>query len=353
MENEISNFIKTWLTVLISLYYCYGLGQRIPKGNSRFFCLLPVISLFLYLPLHLSTMHLGGPTAFFIAWLANFKLLLFAFGKGPLSSSLSLAHFVAVACLPIKLQQISFPKSAKMFQDGEKSSLNYTIKSLLLALLIHVYRYEDHINPKIVPFLYCLQVYLSLELLLAIMGTLALVLLGLELEPQFNEPYFSSSLQDFWGRRWNLTVCGILRPTIYEPTRNIATCLMGRYWAPIPAVLGTFIVSGLMHELIFYYLGREKPTWELTCFFLLHGVCLAIEVALKKAFARSWQLPRQISGPLTIGFVIVTGFWLFLPSLQRCKAFERSSIEYAAAVEFLKNASQDIQNFVIPTLALV
>ncbi|KAF2283911.1 hypothetical protein GH714_017138 [Hevea brasiliensis] len=197
-------------------------------------------------------MYLGGPSAFVIAWLANFKLLLFAFGKGPLSSSMSLARFVAI---------------------------------------------------------------------------------GLELEPQFNEPYLSSSLQDFWGRRWNLVVSGILRPTIYEPTRNLATCLMDRNWAPIPAILGTFIVSGLMHELVFYYLGREKPTWELTCFFLLHGVCQAIEVALKKAFARSWQFPWLISGPLTIGFVMVTGFWLFLPSMHRCKVFERSTIEFAAAVD--------------------
>ncbi|KAJ6304480.1 hypothetical protein OIU77_018195 [Salix suchowensis] len=32
----------------------------------------------------LTSVHFGGMTSFLIAWLANFKLLLFAFGKGPL-----------------------------------------------------------------------------------------------------------------------------------------------------------------------------------------------------------------------------------------------------------------------------
>ncbi|XP_050208416.1 probable long-chain-alcohol O-fatty-acyltransferase 5 [Mercurialis annua] len=347
MENEISNFIKVWLSVLISLSYCYVIGHKVPNGTIRLVCLLPIISLFLYLPLHLSTMHLGGPTCFSIAWLANFKLLLFAFGKGPLSSnpSLYLPHFIASACLPINIQE---KLSVHTPKDGKKSSEISTLKALLVAIVIHFYDYSDLIHPKIIPFLYCIQVYVSLELVLAMMGASASGL-GLVIEPQFNEPYLSTSLQDFWGRRWNLVVPSILRPTVYKPTRNLSTYIVGRKWAPIPAILVTFLVSGMMHELVFYYLGREKPTWELTCFFVLHGFCLAVEVALKKATADWWQLPWLISGPLTIGFMMVTGFWLFLPSLHRCKAFERSSMEYDALVRFLENASQYFRITMIPT----
>ncbi|XVF75235.1 hypothetical protein PTKIN_Ptkin13bG0171000 [Pterospermum kingtungense] len=111
-SGEMSNFFRIWLSVVVSLCYCHLIGKIIPKGSARLLCLLPVVCLFTLLPLNLSSIHLGGTTAFFIAWLANFKLLLLAFGNGPLSSpSLSLPRFLAVACLPIKIEQNPHPKS--------------------------------------------------------------------------------------------------------------------------------------------------------------------------------------------------------------------------------------------------
>ncbi|KAF2294445.1 hypothetical protein GH714_011461 [Hevea brasiliensis] len=179
----------------------------------------------------------------------------------------------------------------------------------------------------------------------ATVAAMARALLGLELEPQFNEPYLSTSLQDFWGRRWNLMVSSILRPTVYEPLLKTSAPIIGRKWAPLPAILGTFVVSAVMHELMFYYLSRVKPTWEITWFFLLHGVCLVAEVALKKAVARRWCLPRFISTPLTVGFVLVTGFWLFFPEFLRCRADVRAFEEYSAISAFLKNAASMFRSF--------
>lgn len=347
MENEICNLIKVWFSVFASVCYCYAIGKVVPKGTRRLIFLLPIVCLFLYLPLHLFAIHFRGPTAFFIAWLANFKLLLFAFGKGPLSSSdnpsISLPHFVAVACLPIKIQHNvndSSPKShihSQKPEDGKRSSPNYGVKTLLLAILVNVHNYSDYIHPKVVSLLYVMYLYIQLELLLAIAATMAKVLLGQELEPQFNEPYLSTSLQDFWGRRWNLMVSSILRLAVYEPTGNIASDLVGRKWVRIPAVMGTFFVSGIMHELMFFYLGRDKLTLELTCFFLLHGLCLIVEGVLKKRFGGRWKLPTVISGLLTTGFVMLTGYWLFLPSMYSCKVFERASAEYAQLVTFIEN----------------
>lgn len=37
----------------------------------------------------------------------------------------------------------------------------------------------------------------------------------------FDEPYLATSLQDFWGRRWNLMVSSIFRSAIYAPTRDV------------------------------------------------------------------------------------------------------------------------------------
>ncbi|CAL0309113.1 unnamed protein product [Lupinus luteus] len=110
--------------------------------------------------------------------------------------------------------------------------------------------------------------------------------------------------------------------------------------------IGKFIpqVSGLMHELVFYYVKREKrtfetwePSWDSICFFLLHGVCLAIEVAVKKVFKGKWKLPRLLSWLLTVVFVIYTALWLFVPALVRCHVFEKEIKELNAIVEFGKD----------------
>ncbi|XP_048232154.1 acyl-CoA--sterol O-acyltransferase 1 isoform X2 [Ricinus communis] len=146
--------------------------------------------------------------------------------------------------------------------------------------------------------------------------------------------------KDFWGRRWNIMVTSILRPTVYGPLLKTCSPIIGRKWAPVPAIMGTFTVSAIMHELIFYYLGRVNPTWEITRFFVLHGVCLVIEIALKKVVSRRWQLPRLISTPLTIGFVVVTGFWLFVPQILRCRADTKAFQEYSAVSIFLKNMTR-------------
>lgn len=176
-----------------------------------------------------------------------------------------------------------------------------------------------------------------LEIMFAMVAALARATVGSKLEPQFDEPYLSTSLQDFWGRRWNIMVTSILRPTVYSPALRVWTRVLGRKWAPLPATFVTFMVSAVMHELIFYYLGRQRPTGKITGFFILHGVCLVVEIGTKKILEGRCGLPPAVSRPLTIGFVVVTGFWLFLPELRRCKGFVRAFDEYMLAAAFVKD----------------
>ncbi|KAL5827301.1 hypothetical protein ACOSQ3_019137 [Xanthoceras sorbifolium] len=343
-HDEIRNFIKVWLSVTVSLCYCYGIGKLISKGLKRLILVLPIVCLFLYLPLLLYSSHLGGTTAFFIGWLANFKLLLFAFGLGPLCSdpSISLPLFVAVSCLPIKIQSQNAHHNhhASQKKKPKEGPLNYAIKGLLLAILVRVHDYSDYIHPRVVLLLYAFHIYFILELILAVSAYLARAVLGLELEPQFDQPFLSTSLQDFWGKRWNLMVTSILRPTVYKPTLGLFARAVGRAWAPLPATFATFLASGIMHELVFYYLGRVKPTGEVTGFFILHGVCLMVEIAAKKAVNGRWRLPRLISGPMTVLFVMVTGLWLFFPQFTNLKIDVRAFEEYAALAAFVKNMSR-------------
>ncbi|XVF77322.1 hypothetical protein PTKIN_Ptkin14bG0033700 [Pterospermum kingtungense] len=250
---------------------------KVPKGLLRLLSLLPIIYLLFTLPFSLSTVHFCGFTIFCLTWLANFKLLLFSFDQGPLSPPPpKLPHFVSIACLPIKIIQDKTPPQNEF--PNARSSLAKPIYAI------------------------CTKIYGSYFVL----------------SPQSNEPYLSTSLQDFWGRRWNLMVTRILHPAVYDPIRRISTRILGPKWASLPAVLGAFVVSGLMHELIFYHLTRVYPTWEVTWFFILHGVCVAIEVGLKKANTTDrWRLSPTVSVPLTVGFVVVIGFWLFFAQMVR------------------------------------
>lgn len=331
-----------WASALLLLWYCHIVGKIISKGVIRFLAILPVILFLFFLPLNLFTIWLGGPTSFFLAWLANFKLLLFAFGQGPLSTSpvpLSFPYFISLACLPIKFQQVPQKSVDKEVSkvSGHKSPLNHGLKIVVLAITAPIYLQKDHVHPKMVMLLYCVYLYIGLELVLAVVAAFARACLRLELEPQFHEPYLATSLQDFWGRRWNLMVTSILHPTVYNPVMSISSRLIGRKWAALPGVLASFLVSGIMHEIIFYNIGRKKPTWELTCFFFLHGISLAIEIVIKKAFNGKWQPATVVSRLLTLAFVVVTAMWLFMPPVLYAEFDVMTRRECIAFVNFVKD----------------
>ncbi|OVA17094.1 hypothetical protein BVC80_9047g56 [Macleaya cordata] len=305
-------------------------------------------------------MIFSSPTGFLIGWFANFNLLLLAFDQGPLSSSshpsntISLLLFIPLACLPIQIKQNPPPKiktkqnpsneitksSQISSSKSHKSPLYYGIEGALVALVLGVYEYKHHLNPIVVLLLYCFLVFSAVELFLALVAVLARFLVGLELEPQFNDPFLSTSLQDFWGRRWNLMVSSLLRTTIYEPVRSICTNILGRWWARTLGILATFVVSGVMHELLFFYMGRMWPTWDVTWSFVLQGVCLVVEIELKKALKGKFRLHRLVSGPLTIGFVVVTGFWLYFPVFGRVGVIIKMNEEIGILGEFAKGVAQ-------------
>ncbi|KAI3976394.1 hypothetical protein MKX01_038693 [Papaver californicum] len=253
---------------------------------------------------------------------SNFKLLLFAFDKGPLSrtpsdtgSSISLGLFISIACLPIRIKN-NKQKPSHGNHDTQinkpKSHSYYATQALVLAVLLRVYAYKEYLHPNFIILLYASHVYFGLEIITAVVSaSLPRFFPELELEPQFNDPYFSTSLQDYWGRRWNLMVTNILRATVYDPVRLICTRIFGRTVSLAMGVLATFVVSGLMHELLFFYIGRVWPTWEALCFFIFQGICVGAEIRVKKLLKGRFELPRLVSRLLTISFVVAAG--VFFP----------------------------------------
>lgn len=339
MEGEIWNFIADWTIALASLLYSHGVGIFIPEGTTRFLALFPIIPLFFYLPLNLTTMFLCSLTSFFISWLATFKLILFAFGHGPLASnpSLPFSHFIPIACLPIKILNPN-SRIQENPKTTHKSAKDYGIRVLIFCITIKIFGYKDHVHPFLVTLIYAYYVFFMLELGLALAAFVARVVIGVQLEPQFNQPQNASSLQDFWGKRWNLMVSSILRSIVYLPARKVFGHVFPKRWVSLPAVFVTFLLSGIMHELIFYYLGRLTPTWEVTCFFVIHGVCVGTEIVVKKTFGQRIEPPPLIvARVLTLGFVTVTCFWLFFPPFLRFNPFIRGCREVMAFLDFFKH----------------
>lgn len=210
------------------------------------------------------------------------------------------------------------------------------VKVLVFGVLLHVYEYKDVLPRFVVLALYCLHIYLEAELVLVFVGAVVSTLLGCDIEPVFNEPYLATSLQDFWSRRWNLMVSAVLRSAVHIPVKR----LFARFFSPNTAVLvgvmASFLVSGLMHELIYFYAIRLPPTWEVTCFFVLHGVATTTEIVVKRTLR--WRPPhRAVSGLMVMGFVSVTGVWLFLPQLLRNNVHERATSECLLVIEFAKH----------------
>ncbi|KAI5333938.1 PREDICTED: probable long-chain-alcohol [Prunus dulcis] len=110
--------------------------------------------------------------------------------------------------------------------------------------------------------------------------------------------------------------------------------ILGPRWSRFLAVMSTFAVSGLMHEAIYYYLTCVSPTWEVTWFFVLHGVFMAVEIEVKKAATDRWRLHPVVS--MTIVFLAVTGNLLFFPQLRRNGVDLKAINAYEIMIDFVK-----------------
>lgn len=108
---------------------------------------------------------------------------------------------------------------------------------------------------------------------------------GVAVERLFDRPWASTSLSEFWGRRWNRAFSAVARERVFRPT--------ARRWGRGAGLLASFLFSGLLHELLLSVPARGG--WGLpTAYFLLHGLLAASERG--RAPGRAW-----------------TAFWVLAP----------------------------------------
>jgi hypothetical protein len=305
MDSELGAIVKVSAAVWAAMSYARLAAARLRPGAPRLVALLPVVALLYAIPFAFSTTTFRGTSGFFLTWLGSFKILLLAAGSGPLDPSFRLHQFVCSASLPVKLRKSSAEVKSQAPVRGPARML---LGGAVTPAIIYAYQFKDSMNRYQLLALYTLHIYFSLDLLLTTVHTVIHDLLSMEMEPQVDHPYLASSLRDFWGRRWNLMVPSILWPSVFRPIRA--------HLGNAAGVMATFLVSGLMHELIFYYIMWCPPSGEVTALFLLHGACAAAE-GWWTSHPGWWRPPRAAAVPLTLTFVAGTGFWLFFPAMVK------------------------------------
>lgn len=117
-------------------------------------------------------------------------------------------------------------------------------------------------------------------------------MMGIELSLNFNLPYFSTSISDFW-RRWHMTLGSWLRDYIYIPLGGSRTTLARN----IRNLMLTFLASGLWHG----------ANWTFITWGVLYGVLVSIETVISKSSYHyiSEYIPRKLKVFLTFHIVVI------------------------------------------------
>lgn len=139
-------------------------------------------------------------------------------------------------------------------------------------------------------------------------------LLGFQITVNFNNPYFSQNIADFW-RRWHISLTSWLTEYIFTPA-SIAFRDLGKAGS-IMAILITFLVSGLWHG----------ANWTFVAWGLLHG-CYFIPLILMGKMNKKKSIdPAQFLPSLREAINMMATFVLVMFTLIMFKA---DSIKSAA-----------------------
>ena len=162
--------------------------------------------------------------------------------------------------------------------------------------------------------LYSLQLYLDFSGYSDIVTGCAKVM-GFELTRNFDHPYLSKTVGEFW-RRWHISLSSFLRDYIYFPLGGSRS----GFTRTLINTLIVFLVSGLWHGA-----GTTFIIWG-----LLHGAFICIERIIKK------YIPTY-KGSTLLTFIAVSFAWIFFaaPSVSEACATISSFAHIPSEIKLL------------------
>ena len=130
-------------------------------------------------------------------------------------------------------------------------------------------------------------------------------LLGISLKPNFERPYFATSIKEFW-RRWHISLTSWFRDYVYIPLggNRVAD------WKKDRNVLVTFLLSGLWHG----------SGWTFVFWGAMHGFMQIVETHFKKKLFRKRFHVAGILKRLGV-FVLVSIAWVFFRANNMAEAW--------------------------------
>ncbi len=123
------------------------------------------------------------------------------------------------------------------------------------------------------------------------MATGSAIMMNIYLPQNFNSPYKSTSIINFW-QRWHITLTHFLTNYIYSPIlrsfKNI------NFFNSMVSILVVFLIAGLWHG----------PSWTFVIFGAFHGVGLIINHSFKNYV--NYKIPNLVSWFITFNYVNIS-----------------------------------------------
>jgi alginate O-acetyltransferase complex protein AlgI len=254
---------------------------------------------------YLIDVYRGAPPSNSLLHFAAYKLFFPKLISGPITRYHNLTY-------QLKSQQ--FPTVDRM-AEGLWSIASGAVKKGLLADNLGIYVDLSFTNLQragsedlwLTIFAYGFQLYLDFSGYVDMARGTAL-LLGWYLPPNFDFPYFSASIADFW-RRWHMTLGDWLRNYLYFPLGGSRVSL----WRTCLNLLIVMLVAGIWHG----------AAWGFIVWGGLHGLALVVHRLTDVVFKRLrlgflWENAIGIFIGWVLTQAMVFGSWIFfrLPDLK-------------------------------------
>jgi D-alanyl-lipoteichoic acid acyltransferase DltB (MBOAT superfamily) len=157
-------------------------------------------------------------------------------------------------------------------------------------------------------------------------------LLGIKFPRNFDQPYRSQSLQEFW-RRWHISLSSWLRDYLFVPLGGSREG-QGKTYRNL---MVTMLIGGIWHG----------ASWTFVVWGLLHGTGLAGERWYRDKFGDACEcIWSKLFATLWV-FHFVCLAWIFF----RCETFEKA-FHYLSAFSSLSQPSRFITPFAVTLVAL-
>jgi D-alanyl-lipoteichoic acid acyltransferase DltB (MBOAT superfamily) len=194
--------------------------------------------------------------------------------------------------------------TVKGFVDGLKLFVIGFFKKLFIADMISPYSDNAFAHYKVLTgyeiwigvLAYTVQIYCDFSGYTDMAIGIARMM-GYAFPENFNIPYLSKSVSEFW-RRWHISLSSWFNDYLFMPIAS----RWSKWGDPgiVLSTLVTFILIGFWHG----------PSWKFVVFGFLQGVAIAFEFVFKKPRRRFFKLlPERLGGLL--GIILTVGYFTF------------------------------------------